>query len=333
MNGLGNMLRLSIVVNMYNTARYMPKCMDSLLNQDIPLDEYEIILVDDGSPDNSLAMARDYASQYPNIVVCSHDNKGLAGARNTGLDAARGEYLCFVDPDDYVEKNSYAALLEIMDKEELDVLRFNYSKVDEQYEIIPDYESEAMFDYSSQIMTGNEFVANRLGMACYVWPYIYRLDFVRNTGIRFVEGIYLDDVPFLPRLLQKAQRVDCIEQRHQYYLQRKGSMVRVSTVEGLKKKYNDQMLLLNILNEQCNEVQDAGVRRWYRAMITHMALGLLNNTIVMDYDNVENVLKSMRELGVFPMSKYKATKKSKRKIGMINFSPRLYCALMKGKRK
>ena len=270
-------MRLTRVVNMYNTAAYMPKCLDTLLHQDIPQGDYEIILVDDCSTDNSLELANEYARKVngctktqintacaainidkqdeviknahstsvssdsphglecnqpqvltselaapvianaPNMptdeshveclqknvdcincekneknnvassdcekknqwhelirVIHHEKNKGLAAARNTGIDAAKGEYLCFVDPDDYIEKNSLAALLKQMDDEQLDMLRFNYQKVDEQYNNVPDSEIEARFDYTPKIMSGTEFLAHRLGIGCYVWAYIYR---------------------------------------------------------------------------------------------------------------------------------------------------------------
>ena len=106
-------MRLSIVVNMYNTASFFPRCMETLLDQDISPESYEIILVDDGSTDNSLALAQEYVTKstsdatMPTIRVEHHANKGLAGARNTGLKAAKGKYLCFVDPDDYIKKQKY----------------------------------------------------------------------------------------------------------------------------------------------------------------------------------------------------------------------------------
>ena len=127
------MIRLSIISTLYKTAAYLPRCIDSLLNQDIPSDEYEIILINDGSPENDLEIAKSYASQYHNIKVVSHPNKGLAGARNTGLSIATGQYLCFVDPDDYILPNSFECLLNQMDDEHLDMLRFDYHVVNPLY--------------------------------------------------------------------------------------------------------------------------------------------------------------------------------------------------------
>ena len=114
------MLYLSIIVPLYNSEKYLPKCLDSLLDQDIQESEYEIILVDDGSPDNSRFIAGEYARAHSNIVVISQANKGTSGARNTGLRHASGKYVYFVDPDDYILNNSLSRLLRHMEEKSLD---------------------------------------------------------------------------------------------------------------------------------------------------------------------------------------------------------------------
>jgi len=321
-------MRLSIVVNMYNTAKYMPRCMETLLEQDIPQSEYEIILVDDCSPDNSLEMAKEYAAQYMNVRVSTHEhNKGLAAARNTGIDAAKGQYLCFVDPDDYIEKNSLAALLKQMDDENLDMLRFNYQKVDEDYNNVPDSEIEVRFDYTPGVMTGTEFLAHRLGVGCYVWAYIYRLDFIKSTGIRFFEGCFFDDTPWLPRILQKSQRVNVNPVRHQYYLQRTGSMVHSHNKQAVMRKVDMHMQMIDILMEQ---KQSAPLETcdWYNMMFAHAATSLLTSVACVDYRLSLDYYQRLKEKRIFPLSEKRVTKKSKRKIKMLNTCPWLLLLLI-----
>lgn len=321
-------MRLSIVVNMYNTAKYMPRCMETLLEQDIPQKEYEIILVDDCSPDNSLEMAKEYAAQYKNVRVCTHEkNKGLAAARNTGIDAAKGQYLCFVDPDDYIEKNSLAALLKQMDDEQLDMLRFNYQKVDEEYNNVPDHEGEAKFDYSSKIMTGTDYLAHRLGVGCYVWAYIYRLEFIKSTGIRFFEGCFFDDTPWLPRVLQKAQRVNVNPVRHQYYLQRSTSMVHARNQQAMIRRADMHMQMIDILMDQ---KQSAPVEtyEWYDMMFAHSATSLLTSVASVDYRLSLDYYKQLQDKGIFPLSSQRASKKNLRKIKMLDTCPRLFLLML-----
>lgn len=322
------MLKLSIVVNMYNTAKYMPRCMESLLEQDIPQEEYEIILVDDCSPDNSLEMAKEYATRYKNIRVCTHEkNKGLAAARNTGIDAAKGQYLCFVDPDDYIEKNSLAALLKQMDDEHLDMLRFNYQKVDEDYNNVPDSEIEARFDYTPGVMTGTEYLVHRLGVGCYVWAYIYRLDFIKQTGIRFFEGCFFDDTPWLPRVLQKAQRVNVNPVRHQYYLQRTGSMVHSHNNQAVMRKVDMHMQMIDILMEQ-KQSAPTETYDWYNMMFAHAAVSLLTSVACVDHRLSIDYYKRLKNKEIFPLSSNRASKKNFRKIKLLNICPRLMLLLI-----
>lgn len=324
---------------MYNTAAYMPRCLDTLLHQDIPASDYEIIFVDDCSTDNSLELANEYASRSlvhsftpsPLIRVCTHaQNKGLAAARNTGIDAAKGEYLCFVDPDDYIEKNSLAALLQQIDEEQLDMLRFNYQKVDEQYNNVPDVDVEANFDYSPKIMTGTEFLAYRLGVGCYVWAYIYRLAFIRSTGIRFFEGCFFDDTPWLPRILQKAQRINVNPVRHQYYLQRSTSMVHARSKQAIIRKADMFMQMIDILTKQRAEAPSE-TYEWYDMMIAHAALSLLTALATIDYKLSVDYYNRLKNKGIFPLSIARASKKNLRKIKLLNSCPKLLLFLLRAK--
>lgn len=96
---------LSFIVPVYNAEHYLPDCLDSLLKQDIPQEEYEIICVNDGSKDGSLRVLKDYQSRFPNIVIINKENGGVTTARNAGMAAARGDYLWFVDSDDFIKEN------------------------------------------------------------------------------------------------------------------------------------------------------------------------------------------------------------------------------------
>ena len=97
------MLLLSVIVPFYNVERFISECLDSVFDQDIPLSEYEVICVNDGSPDNCAQILAEYEQKYPGIFrVITQENRGLGEARNTGMKVAQGEYIAFVDSDDYV---------------------------------------------------------------------------------------------------------------------------------------------------------------------------------------------------------------------------------------
>ena len=103
---------LSFIIPVYNTEAYLDECLQSLLNQDIPAADYELVCVNDGSTDGSLQLLRHYEQEYANVTVINQENGGVCRARNTGLRAARGEYVWFFDSDDVLRHNSLGILLE-----------------------------------------------------------------------------------------------------------------------------------------------------------------------------------------------------------------------------
>ena len=163
------MKRLSIIVPVYNVENYLEKCLKSLLTQDIPINQYEIIIINDGSTDGSLAIAESYQNLYSNVRIFSQENKGLGGARNTGIKEAKGACLFFVDSDDYIQVNSLSALLNCFETEKLDVLRFNYIAVNESGNVIQKKKNATHnIVFSNQIVEGETFLSEQLGWACYV---------------------------------------------------------------------------------------------------------------------------------------------------------------------
>jgi glycosyltransferase involved in cell wall biosynthesis len=318
-------MKLSIVTTMYNSAKYLPKCVDSLLNQDLSEDDYEIILVNDGSPDNSLELAEQYASCHKNIKVLSHANKGLAGARNTGLEAAQGEYLCFVDPDDYVRANIYGKLLRMMDEGHLDMLRFNYDMVNEDYQII-NKPKGTVIDYSPQIMDGETFLDERLGYGCFVWSYVYRLSFLRKIGIMFKEGAYFDDTNWFPRVCCKAERIDSVDFVGYYYLQRSGSLVNSMTEEAQKKKVKGQVDLIAALKDFTEQTHSQKVKHWCHSMISVTVLAMMSFAV---QESNKDVVKMVSGLPVFPLELRlkNTTRRVKSKLRLINWSPKMYYKL------
>ena len=319
------MLRLSIIVPLYNSEKYLPKCLDSLLCQDIPEQEYEIILVDDGSPDGSRRVAEEYQSRHSNITVLSQPNKGTSGARNTGIRQATGKYLYFVDPDDFILENSLACILQKMEEENLDVLRFGYVEVDEKYQPTKSCKHPESPDYSSRVMDGYTFMSERLGVACYVWSFLYRSSLLKEKEIFFYEGDYFDDTPWLPRVLCESSRVDSIDFKRHFYLIRNDSLVQSTSIKSVTKKINGQRFVIKELLRQKSAVDNEVVSRWFDRMVSHSALSLLTLIGRSDYKNREEYLDELKECEVFPLSMDKCTVANKFKISLINVSPRLYC--------
>lgn len=327
------MVKLSIIVPLYNSATWLPKCLDSLLCQDLKVFEYEIICVDDGSPDDSRSVASSYMAEHPNIKVLSQSNQGTSGARNTGIRHSVGKYLCFVDPDDYVEKNVYGGLVKRMEEEDLDMLRFAYHLVNEEYKELELSCVEKSFDYSTQLMTGMDYLGKRLDISCYVWTYMYRASVIKDNGIWCIQGDYYDDTPWLPQVCMKAKRVNVIGQKVYYYYQRTDGLVRAKTQEAMMKKVNGEFVLISTLQRQLKEVTDVGAQQWYKCMMAFCVVTLLSMVSLSQYQKSGQAIKRLKDMDVFPLHPIRWIPSADKKASLINFSPRLYCWLLHVKNK
>lgn len=320
-------MKLSIIVPVYNVADYLPKCLDSLLAQDLSQNEYEIIVVNDGSTDNSGEIAQQYADKDANITLINQANQGLSGARNTGIKHAKGEYIQFVDSDDYLEKNVLGGLLRQVEKDALDVLRFKYQNVrinneSKEYEIFKPYKSDSFLfdDYSSKVTDGVSFLNERFGTACYAWAFILKRDILNNCI--FKQGIYFEDTEWTPRMILKAERIASSDTIVYNYLMREGSITKAINKDKQRKVVEDKIKLIDSLLEHSNGLED---KSWFERMIAGTVLSTIGCIAADFYEERKKYLKELKQRNIFPLSYNKTTKETKRKLQLINFSPRLYC--------
>ena len=317
-------MRLSVVVPVYNVESYLPKCIDSLLNQDLTEDEYEIILVDDGSTDRGGAICDQYASRHPHVSVLHQPNGGLSAARNSGIDMAQGNYVMFVDSDDYLDPNVLKALVDKVEADGLDVLRFNYRNVNERYEAFePNKVSKPFMDYRDEVCDGLTFLVERLGFGCYAWQFVVRRGLL--DACRFKKGIYLEDTEWTPRLLAEAQRVTSTDLIVYNYLQREGSITQNKDTEKKKKLLTDLFSIIDSMQEQKEGIKDA---RWHEGIIAQTALYIIGFVSENYYQQRNEFLKQLKTKRIFPLSTFHALPAVKRKVFLANLSPRLLCSLL-----
>ena len=293
----------------------------------------EIICVNDGSPDNSADLAREIAKEHPCIIVIDQANQGPSGARNTGMHHATGKYLCFVDPDDFVEPNVYGGLIKQMENEQLDMLRFDFQVVNEHYEVIPKRAFELKFDYTPQLMTGRQFLSERLDIACNIWRYIYRTDIIVKNNIWCYTGDYYDDTPWLPLVLMKAERMNICNTVVYDYLERSDSLVNAKSHKAAQRKIDGGLMLLDILTEQLKSIDDTGVRSWYDRMIAHSVVSLMTLIGVYQYDKSYEYLERLNKLQIFPIFKTHGISMQSSKVRLLNLSPKLFLWLLYVKNK
>ena len=335
-------MKLSIIVPIYNVEQYLHKCVDSLLNQD--MDDYEIILVDDGSPDTCPQICDEYAEKAKSeelrgkscsIKVVHRENGGLSAARNSGIEIAQGEYIMFVDSDDYIELNVLGGLLTQVERDCLDVLRYNYQNVrivnseerreNSEYEVFEPYRAAKRdVDYSESVTNGEDFLNNRLGPMCYAVMFIIKRELLDECV--FKKGIYFEDVEWTPRMLVRAKRVASTATVVYNYFWREGSISLPDNPTKRKKVIEDKIALIRGFKEQSKLVKD---NTWFTWMTCFNAMTILNYLAVMSASERKSYLRVLKSLRIFPLSiKREKILSHKIKTIIANISPSLYCSIM-----
>lgn len=319
-------MKLSIIVPIYNVEKYLRKCVDSILDQDLSSDEYEIILVDDGSPDNCGAIADGYARQHINIKVIHQKNGGLSVARNTGINAATGDYIQFVDSDDFLEPNVLGSLVTKMENDGLDVLRFDYQNVNENYDVFQPYKDVKPFvDLCDEVCDGLTFLNDRLGYACYACQFVIRTSLLKDNALFFKPGIYFEDTEWTPRMLLAAGKVTSTNTIVYNYLLRTGSITGAVDIEKQRKVLEDKISLISYLKNQA--IKNSS-RSWFEGMISLTVLSAVSLISSEFFPNRKDYLNKISSLRIYPLSKYHTTRRIRRKISLINLSPTLFCATL-----
>ena len=194
-------MKLSIVIPVYNVANYLRRCVKSCLSQDVSIDDYEIILVDDGSTDESSIIADALQDEYEIIRVIHQSNMGLSEARNHGFDIAKGDYVWFVDSDDWIQINSLSTIIKVCYENNLDVLSFCSAD-------IIDYTPKRRYSYDrlQGVISGKEVLDFALYPPCIPFS-VYKRAFLLDNHLRFFPGIFHEDSEFQPRAYFFAKRV------------------------------------------------------------------------------------------------------------------------------
>lgn len=329
-------MQLSIIVPIYNVALYLRKCVDSLLTQDIS--DYEIILVDDGSTDNSGAIADEMAHAFSlsplasrlQLRVIHQSNAGLSAARNTGIAAATGDYILFVDSDDYLQPNVLGTLLKQAERDNLDVLRFRYQNVKESGEAFVPHEGMKTDynDYSSNHTDGLSFLNERMWVQCYVVQFLVRAKIVRQE--LFTPGIYFEDTDWTPRMLLRAKRVASTDLVVYNYLWREGSItLSQKDMVRMRKQLQDKLIILSRLNEWGNTVSN---RRWFDGMISGLVINIVGIIASTFYSERKQYIKQIKALGILPIKNINVAPRAVKKLKLINISPALAVLLLRLKR-
>lgn len=299
---------LSIVIPVYNGAEFIEGCVDSLMNQGLKLREFEILIINDGSKDNSKEIIDKISCKYNNINAYHKDNEGLAATRNFGLDRIQGKYLYYLDVDDYIAHNTLKPLLRCLVEEDLDILCFESLKTKSRSLLISSNLPEKK---SFKVTDGITYVAQN-NIEFEVWRYITKTSFLSKLGIRFDSEKLLEDVMYTMNLFAKAKRMARIKLDVHRYVQEPTSILHKTNTTHELRLIED----LIILAKECHklaikyECLDHPEKKGFLNKLHSKKQFLVYYAVVRSYksqcsfDKVWNILQCMKEIGVYPFSDF-----------------------------
>lgn len=298
------MCKISIIIPVYNVAEYLNDVLNSILEQ--TFEDFEVICINDGSTDNSLEILETFTTKDHRFKVISQPNQGQGVARNNGITLAKGEYLMFVDPDDYIEKNSLEIIYNKFQQTNVDVIQFDYTRIKEDGELIEpisfSQKIKKEFKYSikdNETYDWHDIKKRSLtGLSLTGWDKAYRTDFIKKNNIKFAPNKCGEDHIFSISANLLAEKILYIEKSLYYYRTRKDSAVNKASVNNFCIFENISLLKeFLISNNLYKEFEKAFID--YETSVLSWHYGNIPQDKVDEYKNKSKKLLSKKDYKVF----------------------------------
>lgn len=199
-------MKLSYIIPVYNVETYLNDCIQSLYRQSIPLSDFEVVIINDGSTDGSVEVIEQYMACYNNILFINQENQGLSVTRNNGVKYASGDYILFVDSDDFLLPDTVLPLLQKAIDNNLDLLRGEYKNCNDQGELLPNKLNSKRLPFADQVIDGNTLYQNVFCEEFYSPLLMLKREFLLNNNLYFEQGVYFEDIGFALKVSLQAKR-------------------------------------------------------------------------------------------------------------------------------
>lgn len=262
-----NDVKISIIVPIYNVEKELERCVQSIIGQ--TYDNIEILLVDDESPDNCPAICDEFAKKDERVHVIHKINGGLSDARNAGLMESTGDYILYVDSDDYIDLDTcerFVEVLKLSDTIDIIVGGAIVHKKDSSKLMVHDSIQ------SGKIYSANTFVKKAIASLEWhapAWLNLYRRKFLIDNNLLYKKGIYFEDVEMLPRVFLKAEKIACMEGTFYHYVIRENSIM---TTKNDQKKKADVIYIHNEWKKLIDEEKDKSLQKMLYGMLLKLYL-------------------------------------------------------------
>lgn len=296
-----NSIKLSIIVPVYNVEKYLKRCILSIINQDISKDCYEIILINDGSTDSSGEIARSLTSQNDNIRLIEQENRGLSGARNTGLDMARGAYVMFVDSDDTLLPNVVSKILNTAENNNLDVCAYRIIYFDAEGNkhngSIQPFDPHKIYDGRYALTHGADIGA--------VWINLYSREMLEKYQLRFLDKIYHQDVDFNLRMYAYVDRIMFTDIIGYCYCYNDTAISRITSSEKAFKHLSDNLIIVRHIRDFAEQnYHGKKIKSFYRkhgnSLLVSNMIAVRKSELLTRNDKLR-FFEKMKDLNLYPI--------------------------------
>ncbi len=309
--------RLSIIVAIYNVEAYLERCVSSLVKQDLPPEDYEILLINDGSTDKSLEIAQRFEKEYSNVTVYSKENGGLSSVRNFGIDHAQGRYIMHVDGDDFLEENVIRKVVETAEENELDLcffpsLRYPSGIKLDAYARFPHY----------KVLRADKLILQGMEVAS-TWSCIYNHSFLEHRGISYFGRIAHQDVEFNYRLFPFAERIMFTNVCVYVYNKEGESITRTKSLEKKKKNLLDNIQIAHnvktyISESDCPEDVKTYIKRKMNSMLSSHCISFFHKKNEYGHQFAKEFVNEAKSQGVYPIKGRTLSWKTTLPLPLIN---------------
>lgn len=300
---------LSIVIALYNTEKYIEKCINSVLYMSLLPSEFEIIVINDGSTDQSQSIVESMMFKHGNIKLINKKNGGQSSARNIGFSIAKGEYIFCLDSDDFVDSKLLGEALRFAIDKQLDMLPIGYIRVDEKGGTTQSKDTYCKFD---GVISGSEFL-KKFTISGAMCRYLYRTKIIKDNQLKLIEGIFHEDEEFVIRFLTHVKRISYNQLALYYYLDRSNSTIRKKDLGHRKKLIYDIITVIDSFNNIVEMSKDKelcyGIERKKQQLVLSIFLRMYKESFpLQDVKEIKNTLSSK---GIYPLKSEKLNLKQK----------------------
>lgn len=283
---------VSLIIPVFNVEEYLEECLESIINQSFS--DYEVILVDDGSTDKSKSIINTYEKRFNNIKILSQNNKGVSEARNLALKHAAGEYVLYVDSDDFLKSNMLDVMVNKAEKSKADIIICNYT-----FYYGDDNENNRVFNYNTledKLYSSNAVIDMMLNFKIQgqLWNKLFKISLLLENNFEFESGRYIQDIFPVFKVINKSKKIGFVNEALYYYRQRETSTVYKRNSKLVEDYYHAMNSIIEYIIENNLQVNSNSFKMFRASVLSYFIHHYTNA----DFNNIYKEFKKSKYISL-----------------------------------